>query len=164
MNWFDIFAIILLLRTGYIGFKNGLSAEIYKAAGLGISGLAAFYLYKNIVIIINEYTITTISESQFEAISFIAILLLSMLICKFIFMLIQKVMQLNFAKGFNTTAGLLFGLTRGGLIVCLVFMLLNWSAVDYIKKSIQEKSFSGQYIVKINSVAKSILGKFGGVI
>ena len=157
MNWFDIFAVILLLRTGYIGFKNGLSVEVYKAAGLGISGLAAFYFYKSLVALINEYTITAISESQFEAISFIVILLLGMLICKFVFMFIQKIIQLNFAKNFNTAFGMFFGLTRGALVVCLVFMLLNLSAVDYIKKSIQERSFSGRYIVKVNSVMKIIL-------
>ena len=157
MNWFDIFVVILLLRTGYIGFKNGLSVEVYKAAGLGIPGLAAFYFYKRLVAFINEYTIIAISESQFEAISFIVILLLGMLICKFVFMFFQKMVQLSFAKNFNTTVGMFFGLTRGALVVCLVFMLLNLSAVDYIRKSIQERSFSGQYIVKVNSVLKAIL-------
>lgn len=159
MNWFDIFVIILLLRTGYIGFKNGLSVEIYKAAGLVISGLAAFYFYKKPISLINEYTINIISESQFEAISFVVILMAGMLICKFIFMFFQKIIQLNFAKNFNTAIGMFFGLSRGVLVVCLVFMLLNLSAVDYIKKSIQERSFSGQHIVKVNSVVKPALGR-----
>ena len=157
MNWFDIFSIILLLRTGYIGFKNGLSAEVYKAAGMGLSGLAAFYFYKKLVLSINQYTVVSMADAQMEAISFALILLLGLLICKFVFMFIQKIMQLSFAKNFNTTAGMIFGLSRGAIVVCLVFMILNWSAVDYIKKSIQEKSFSGQYIAKVNSVAKNVL-------
>ena len=57
MNWFDIFVVILLLRTGYIGLKNGLAVEIYKTAGLGFSGLVSFYFYKGVVSFINQYTI-----------------------------------------------------------------------------------------------------------
>jgi len=162
MNWFDIFVVILLLRTGYIGFKNGLSAEIYKAAGLGFSGLAAFYFYKKLVSMFNQYTITTMADIQLEAISFISILLVGMLIFKFVFMFIQKIMQLSFAKNFNTAAGMVFGLARGIAIICIVFMILNWSAVDYIKKSVQDRSFSGSYIIQINSAAKIILGKIIG--
>ena len=157
MNWFDIFAVILLLRTGYIGFKNGLSLEIYKAAGLIISGLAAFYFYKKLVLFITQSTILLISDSILNASSFLTILFICMLLLKFVFMFTHKVTQLSFAKNFNTTAGMLSGLARGSMIVCLVFAVLSWSAVDYIKKSIQEKSFSGPYIVRINSVAKNIV-------
>jgi hypothetical protein len=71
-------------------------------------------------------------------------------------------MQVSFAKNFNTAAGMISGLLRGVVIVCLVFMILNWSTVEYIRKSIQEKSFSGQYIIKINGCAKVVLDKIIG--
>ena len=159
MNWFDIFVLILLLRTSYIGFKNGLSAEIFKAAGLALSGLAAFYFYKRLVSFVNQNTFTSLADAQMNAISFVAILLLGLLICKFVFIFIQKITQISFAKNFNTAAGMISGLLRGIVVVCLVFMVLNWSAVDYIKKSIQEKSFSGSYIIQINSVARVVLAR-----
>ena len=135
MNWFDIFVVILLLRTGYIGLKNGLAVEIYKTAGLGFSGLVSFYFYKGVVSFINQYTITTLSDNQFYIISFIVLLLTGLLACKFIFMFLQKVVRLSFAKNFDTAAGMFLGLARGAAAACLVFMLLNWSAVDYIKRS-----------------------------
>jgi len=159
MNWFDIFFLIILLRTSYIGFKNGLSAEIYKAAGLALSGLAAFYFYKKLVLFVNQNTFTALADAQMNAISFVTILLLCLLICKFVFIFIQKITKMSFAKNFNTAAGMISGLLRGVVIVCLVFMVLNWSAVEYIKKSIQEKSFSGSYIIEINSVAKVVLSR-----
>lgn len=162
MNWFDIFVVILLLRTSYIGFKNGLSAEVYKAAGLVLSGLAAFSFYKKLVWTINQYTVTLIPDNQLDSISFVVILLAGMLIFKFVFVFIQKVIELSFAKNFNTTTGLIFGLLRGALIVCFVFVILNWSAVDYIKESIREKSFSGPYIVRINSQIKPIVSTILG--
>ena len=159
MNWFDIFVAILLLRTGYIGFKNGLSAEIYKAASLVFSGLAAFYFYKKLVLIINQYMITLIPEGQLRAISFISIFILAMLILKLLFILVQKIMQLSFAKPFDTTLGMASGLCRGVLIICLLFTILSWASIDYMKNSITQKSFSGQYVVTVNDQIKNILLK-----
>jgi uncharacterized membrane protein required for colicin V production len=80
-----------------------------------------------------------------------------MLFFKFIFVFIDKITQLSFAKNFSTTVGLIFGMARGILIACLTFAILNWVAVDYLKESMQEKSFSGPYIVKINNQIKGIL-------
>lgn len=162
MKWFDIFAAILLLRTGYIGFKNGLSCEVFKAANLVLSGLAAFYFYKKLVLLINQYTVTVMPEGRLNAIAFLAILLGAVLIFKLIFIFVQKIMQLGFAKNFNTAAGMIFGVARGIIIICLTFIVLNWSTADYIRESIQQKSFSGQYIVKINSQLKTILTKVTG--
>lgn len=162
MNWFDIFVVILLLRTCYIGFKNGLSCEVFKAAGLVLSGLAAFYFYKKLVLLINQYAVTLMPEDRLNAAAFLAILLSAILIFKLIFIFVQKIMQLSFAKNFSTTTGMIFGLARGIIIICLTFAILNWSTVDYIRESIQQKSFSGQYIVKINSQLKTILTKVTG--
>lgn len=160
MNWFDIFVVILLLRTSYIGFKNGLTAEIYKAAGLAFSGLAAFYFYKKLVSIIDQYMITMVADSLIYIISFLFILLSGVLLFKFVFMFINKVIQLSFAEKFSKTVGLIFGIARGVLIACLVYVILNWTAVDYLKESIQEKSFSGPYIEKINTHLNDILVRF----
>jgi uncharacterized membrane protein required for colicin V production len=159
MNWFDIFVLILLLRTSYIGFKSGLATEVYKAAGLVLSGLAAFYFYKRLIWWMSQYTITYISDKQLQAVAFVGILVLGLLVCKFVFMFVQKLMELSFAKNFSTTMGMISGLIRGVVIACLTFIILNWSAVDYIKDSLQEKSFSGSYIVQINNQARIILTK-----
>lgn len=157
MNWFDIFVVILLLRTSYVGFKNGLSAEIYKAAGLVLSGLAAFYFYQKAALSIGHYALTLFTDEQLNIIAFLIILFTAMLVFKFIFMFVQKIVQLNFAKGFNTAAGMVSGLGRGILIACIAFVILQWSAMDYIKQSVQDKSFSGIYIIKINSQIKPVV-------
>ena len=159
MNWFDIFVVILLIRTSYMGFKNGLSVDIYKAAGLCISGLAAFYFYNRVVFLVSNYITIPIEETQLAAISFILILLACLFACKIIFTLMQKIAQIRFVKFFDSTVGMISGLIRGIVIACLFFMILNWSAFDYIKRSVQEKSFSGVYIVYVNSQAKGALNK-----
>jgi len=159
MNWFDIFIVIILLRTSYIGFKNGLSDEMYKVANLGISSLTAFYFYKKLVLFINQWTVAFADDNIINIISFLSILFICMLLLKFIFAFIQKAMQLSFAKNFNSIFGMVFGICRGAVISCMIFMLFNWSTVDYIKISIKEKSFSGQYIIITNSHFKSLLVK-----
>jgi len=160
MNWFDIFIAIILLRTSYIGFKNGLSTEIYKVTSLGISSLTAFYFYKKLVLFINQWSVAFVDDSVINIISFLFILLICMLLFKFIFAFIQKAMQLSFAKNFNSILGMIFGICRGAVILCMIFMLFSWSAIDYIKVSIREKSFSGQYIIIANSHLKGLLVKF----
>ncbi len=160
MNWFDIFIVIVLLRTSYIGFKNGLSTEIYKTGSLVFSGSAAFYFYKKLISFISQYTVIGISDNILNIISFLIILIICLLLFKFIFVLIQKITQVSFAKKFNTMIGMVFGLFRGIFISCIIFIILNWSSVDYIKDSIREKSFSGKYIVIVNSHFKDIFVKF----
>ena len=159
MNWFDIFVVILLLRTGYMGLKNGLSLEIYKAVGLVSSGLAAFYFHQKLALLINQYIITFLSDTQLYVISFLLVLLSGMLVFKLIFMVVQKLIQLNFAKSFDAVSGMILGLGRGVLIACLVFVILQLSGIDHLGQSMREKSFSGPYIVKINNQIDSILVK-----
>ncbi len=158
MNWFDIIVITLLLRTSYIGYKNGLACEIYKVAGFGFSGLAAFYLYKKAAELVTQYTIT-IEESYVKIIALAAILLIGLFVFKVIFAFFQKIVQIGFAKNFNSIGGVIFGLGRGILIICLLYFVLNLSAADYIKESIQKKSFSGPYAQMLNIQLNSILAK-----
>ena len=159
MNWFDIFIVIILLRTSYKGFKEGLSVEIYRTAGFCLSGLAALYFYKPLSDLLSRCNTTFLSDTRLNAISFTTILLLVIIISKLIFMLIKKIMQLNFAENFDVAAGLIVGFIRGVVISSIIFILFSWSAVDYLKESVETKSIAGIGLTKINSQIKGLLTK-----
>ena len=161
MNWFDIIVITLLLRTSYIGFKNGLSTEIYKALNLIISGLTASYFYKKLAGLANQYIATAvIAENYLKTISFLAIFLICLGILKLFFAFVKRTVQLSFMKGLDATAGTIFGIIRGVLISCLLFVILNWITADYMwESSMQRKSLSGSYIIRVNDQIKNIVLK-----
>jgi len=159
MNWFDIIAIIILIRTGYIGLKNGLSIEVYKFAAFCISGFAALYSYKRLTGILNQYYNIIINTAQLNAVIFLIILLAGILIFRFIFIFVREAIKLSFAKNFDVSSGIVLGLIRGILIVCIIFTILTWVSNDHIRESIQKRSFSGPYIVNLAHQFNSALVK-----
>ena len=159
MNWFDILSIIILIRTSYIGLKNGLSIEIYKFATFCIACFAAIYSYNKIADIINQNINIIISREQLNAVIFMVLLLAGMLIFRFIFIFAREAIKLSFAKNFDVSSGIILGLIRGVLIVCVIFAVLTWVSNDHVRESIQKRSFSGSYIVKIERLFNSILVK-----
>ena len=143
-NWVDIFFVILLFRTCYVGFKNGLLPEFFRLLGL----LSAFVLSFNNYILVSGFLAkhAYLTGIKAEILGFSLIFLIVVLIFKLLSILIVKLLgnSENVSLA-NKVVGFAFGLIRGILLTGLVYFLFIHSPVNYFYKSAKEKSFSAPY-------------------
>lgn len=144
-NWVDIFFVILLFRTCYIGFKNGLLPEFFRFLGLFL----AFVLSFNNYILVSNFLAKHIKLTGLKAdiIAFIFIFLIVLLTFKLLAILTSKLLgnSENVSLA-NKIVSLGLGLARGVILIGLVYILFTHSLVDYFYKSAKEKSFSAPYV------------------
>jgi membrane protein required for colicin V production len=143
-NWVDIFFVILLIRTCYVGFKNGLLPEFFKLLGLFL----AFVLSFNDYILISDFLAKNgiLQGLKADIIGFLFLLFIVLFIFKLLGVLAAKLLgnSENVSLA-NSIVGLTFGLIRGVLLIGLVYIMFTYSPVNYFYKSAKEKSFSAPY-------------------
>lgn len=147
-NWVDIVFVTLLVRIGYVGFKNGLLPEFFRLAGL----LTAFILSFNNYMLVADFLAKHIklTDTKGEVASFLLIFLSSVILFKLLAALTTKLLGCkNEVSMANKIAGGLVSLGRALLIIGFIYMLLIYSQVGYLEKSTKEKSFLATYASRI---------------
>ena len=150
-NWVDILFVTILIRIGYVGFKNGLLPEVFKLLGL----LSAFILSFNNYTLLSTF-LSTYARWKGNGPAIISFLLISCSIL-FVFKIVTAAFSLFLAAGdiskVNRVSGLLVGFGRGILLTSLIYTLFINSPFGYLSRSAEERSFSGQYV---SGVASSV--------
>ncbi len=143
-NWVDIFFVILLFRICYVGFKNGLLPEFFRLLGLFL----AFVLSFNSYILISDFLAkhAKLTGLKADVTAFLFIFLIIILIFKLLAILADKILGVSENVSLsNKIVGLVLGLTRGILLIGLIYILFIHSPVNYFNKSAKEKSFLAPY-------------------
>lgn len=143
-NWVDIFFVILLFRTCYIGFKNGILPEFFRCLGL----FSAFILSFNNYILVSNFLAKHAGFAGLKAdiTGFIAIFLIAILIFKLLAIVTVKLLGSSENVSFiNKIIGFAFGLIRGILLIGLIYILFIHGPVNYFHKSAKEKSLLASY-------------------
>jgi|SRR3989338_2074878 len=143
-NWVDIFFVILLFRTCYVSFKNGLLPEFFRLSGLFLAFVLSFNNYILVSDFLAKHTGLTGLKADITGFSFIFLSVI--LVFKLLAVLADKILGISENVSFaNKAISLAFGLARGVLLIGLIYILFIHSPVNYFYKSAKEKSFSGQY-------------------
>lgn len=143
-NWVDIFFVIILFRTCYVGFKNGLLPEFFRLSGLFLAFVFSFNSY----ILASDFLAkhAKLTGLKAEITAFLFIFLIVLLIFKLLAILAGKLLgnSENVSLA-NKIVGLVLGLARGILLTGLIYILFIHGPVNYFYKSAKEKSFSALY-------------------
>ena len=147
INWVDILVVILLFRTSYIGARTGLSEEIFRIIGVLIGVFLSLKYYSALGSRINASI--SLPQELIDGLTFLILILLSMLTMKLVSLGLTKIVKLAFAEKIDKWGGFLFGLFRGAVLLSLLFVLFGIFQFDYLVKSVEERSLTGPYIGKI---------------
>lgn len=122
MNRFDIAVLVI---TGYClvrGAFRGLIKEISSIVGVMGGFYAAYTYYDDLGKLLAQW----ISDITYLNIfSFVIIFTGIFLVISILGVIIKYILNISFLGWFDRFCGALFGLIRGGLIVCVVFILLT---------------------------------------
>lgn len=143
LNWVDIVGIIVVIRTFYIGIRQGLLIEIFKVTGFGIGLFMAVTQYRNWGAVIAEKSV--LSPWQAEVVTFGVIFVVGYGLFFLLRLFVMKMMTLQIRGAWDRIGGGMVGLARG----CLVMIFLEVTALclaapaGYLSQSIRERSFFG---------------------
>lgn len=147
INWVDVLVVILLFRTSYIGAQSGLSNEIYRIIGVLIGLFFSIKYYSPLASRITASI--ALPQEIVEGVIFLILILLSMLTMKLTALGLTKIVKLAFAEKIERWGGFIIGLFRGAILMSFLFMLFGIFQVDYLVKSVEERSLTGPYIEKV---------------
>jgi uncharacterized membrane protein required for colicin V production len=153
-NWVDILFITLLIRIGYIAFKNGFLPEFFRTLGLLSAFIVSFNNYTILSSFISTHTKWTGAEP--DIISFLFIFLLTLFIFKILAIATHSLLGCENISGLNKLVGLAISCGRALLLIGLIYTLFVNSPFEYLHRSVKEKSFAGRYVSGIAPAAYSI--------
>ena len=157
VNWVDILAIIILIRTSYISLQAGLSSELFSLLGVYLNIILTLNYYTKIGRIISE-TIPGFTLVLANFISFLSIAVILAVLFRLIRAILDRVIKIEWHPLIERLGGLVAGLARSCLAVSLVLIILILLPLPYMQWSIRDRSLSGMFFLKIgpSAYAKSL--------
>ncbi len=144
VNWVDIFVVILLIRSSYIGFTRGFSWELFRFSGLVGAALADIYFYEYGSQLISDYFPSIYPVANL--ISFTAIYAVILLISRILTLFIEKFIKLEVFSALERFGGLIFGFLYGVILLSLILITLIFTPIPYFEKSVKERAYSGRAV------------------
>lgn len=140
--------LTLFILVGIVlGLKNGVTVELPRLGETVISLYVTFEYYS----IFAEWLAreTPWPESYVRAFTFAVVGFLSWLCLRLLFEILGRLIHLQVATPFQWVAGMLFGGIRYFIFFCIISYLLFLFPLDFIHRSYQVQSWSGQVLTQI---------------
>lgn len=150
-NWVDVIFVTLIIRVSYVALKNGFLPEFFKFAGLLVTFIVSFNNYVVLSGFISTHT--KWSGLKPDIVSFLFIFFVILLLFKILTVATKMLLGVENLSTPNKLVGLTLGLTRGILLISLIYVLCVNGPIGYLSRSVKERSFSGRYISGIAPAA-----------
>jgi membrane protein required for colicin V production len=155
----DIAALILIGIGGIQGFFRGFSGELARLLGTVIAFIAGTLLHEPLGQWVTANT--RLEERPAQTLAFVATVLVAIVIMILMRMLLKKMITLVFAGGFDKSVGVLAGLLRMSVLVCIVFIIMNMVPVAFLNKHFGEESVVGRFMIRYVPTVEKTLEKAG---
>ena len=119
INWADVFIMVIILFNVIIGIRQGIIRGIIDLIGVIVAIFLAIFWFKAVGENISSHS--QISVEIANILSFAIIFLGVCLIARMIGIFFKKIFSLLFVSWIDGLGGALFGLTKGFVIVGILF-------------------------------------------
>jgi len=124
MNVTDIVILVVIVLSGLLALIRGFVKEVLSMAGWVGAAVVTFYLFQPLVLYFRSFiAIPWLADGAAGVVIFVVALVLLSGISHVI---ASRVHQSNFSA-LDKSLGLVFGLLRGVVVVCLAYLLLAWA-------------------------------------
>ena len=123
VNIADVAVLIVLLISAFLAYTRGLVHEVLSVAGWVGGGIITVFVFPIAQPFVNKLiSIKLVADLATGIVVFI----ISLTILSILSNAISKRVQNSTLNALDRSLGFLFGLARGGLLVCLLYMGVNW--------------------------------------
>lgn len=123
MNALDIGVIAIVVLSGLFAFARGFVREVLSILAWFSAAYAALYAYPNL----RPYTTKFLPPGPVaDAVGGIAVFLIVLIVLSLIASIIARGVKRAGLSALDRSVGLLFGLARGVLLVCIAYIALSW--------------------------------------
>jgi membrane protein required for colicin V production len=123
INITDIAVIVVVLVSAFLAYARGFVHEVLSVAGWIGGGLITIYAFP----FAQPFARDLISiELAADLAAGVAVFVLSLAILSLLTRAISKRVQNSTLNALDRSLGFLFGLARGGILVCLVYIAIEW--------------------------------------
>ncbi len=142
----DIVALCVVAIGGIQGYLRGLSGELARLIGTIFAFVSGVMLHGPV----GEWILanTRLTGQIAHAVAFIATVVLAILILIALRLIVKRLMKIVFAEGFDKTMGILAGLLRMSIAVCIVFLIMNLVPSPYLNRHFGESSMIGSIVIR----------------
>lgn len=147
INWIDVFVVIVLIRTSYIGLSRGFSTEIPRFLSLSLVIVLTYYYYNGLGQFLSKYPLIT--PEMINALAFIFLVVIFALLFKLVCIFVRFAIRIKGPDTFELVGGIVIGVIRGLLLASLILGCLKLLFPSYLNESIYKNSFSGPKIVNL---------------
>jgi len=147
-NWVDLLVVIIMLRTIYISFQDGLSHNIFPLFGSILKLVLALYFYDMLGSALHS-VLAIVPVSLCNLAGFFAVIIISGLALKFIKVIVDTIIKVTWHPLIEKFGGMLVGVARGAVASSMVLILLVLVPLSYIQWSVKDKSLCGGFFLRI---------------
>ncbi len=123
INIADAIVLVVLLLSGLLAFARGFVKELLSIVGWVGSILITFHLFPLLSFLARERI-----ETRFiaDTVTVVTIFVVALIAFSMVAPFISKRVKASGMSFLDRTLGLVFGLARGAVVVCLAYLLLVW--------------------------------------
>lgn len=148
INWVDVFILILLLRMGYVAFRDGLSREIFPLIGSVVLIVVSLQSYKSL----GSWLSQKFFSMPLDMANLLAFLLLSAgigLLFKLVKAVLDRIIKVEWHPIIERFGGIIAGVVRSFITAGIVLTIIVLMPLPYLRWSVCERSLTGKYFLGI---------------
>lgn len=154
MNWVDIIVMAILIISGILAFSVGFIKEILGLLAWIIAVVVAIYAAPLVLPMVGSFITNDLAA---QLIAWGGVFFITLIIALIISYAIGNSLVTGSPSIIDRWFGLLFGLVRGVVIVCLLYMLTLWIFPAQEDRAFLEHSFTKPYLDKGVEVIRSFI-------
>ncbi|MDD5680497.1 MAG: CvpA family protein [Candidatus Omnitrophica bacterium] len=147
INWVDVLFLIIVLRSIYVGSRNGFFTELFNVLGVCLAIVLSIHFYSPGANLLLKYFKIPLNISNLTA--FIVIMLFVYLLVQLIEAVIKKLIKIEVLPNLNKTidkiGGPIVGLCGGIAVSLFVFLAFLLIPIGYVVNSAKDNSMSGDF-------------------
>lgn len=151
LNWIDVLIIIIMFRTSYVAFQDGLSHEIFPLIGSTVNVIISLYYYHKLSDVFSS-NIQLFSTKLLDCISFIAIFTLAGIVIRLVKTITDKIIKVTWHPAIEKIGGLIAGVARASVVTSIVLIAIALVPIPYLQRSIRDRSLMGMGFLKVGPV------------
>ncbi len=148
INWVDVLILILVLRTSYVSFQDGLSHEFLPLAGSVCMLVFALHYYKRIALFFNDIGFA-LPIDLLNIAGFILAAVCIGILFRFLKAVVDKIIKISWHPMIERFGGLFAGVVRGAVLTSTILIILTLIPLPYLQWSVKERSLTGAYFLRI---------------